>query len=41
MERSLPCLLQDYELKNIFSADETALFHSQLSSKTFRMKGEP
>jgi hypothetical protein len=39
-KESLPNLLQDYEPRNIFNADETGPFYNLLPNKTC-MKGEP
>jgi hypothetical protein len=37
---TLPALIQGNEGRNIFSADETALFYSLMPSKSLHMKGE-
>ena len=38
---SLPILLQGYEPKNVFNADETGLFFKLLPDKTLEFKKEP
>lgn len=38
-KKSLPSLLEEYPLENIFNADETALFWKQISSYTISDKG--
>ena len=41
MEHTLPTLLDGYELKNVFNADETGLFYKLLPNETLCFKNEP
>jgi hypothetical protein len=40
INESLPALLNGYELKYIFNADETALFYSLILDKSLNIRGE-
>ena len=39
-ETTLPTLLSNYELKDVFNADEFGLFYQCLPNKTYHFKGE-
>ena len=39
-ETKLPTILKNYELENIFNADEFGLFYQQLPSRSLSIKGE-
>ena len=39
-EMSLPNLLSNYDLKDIYNADEFGLFYQCLPNKTYRLKSE-
>ena len=39
-ETTLPTILSNYKLENIFNADEFGLFYKCLSDKTYHLKGE-
>ena len=39
-ETELPTILKNYELENIFNADEFGLFYQQLPSRSLSKKGE-
>ena len=41
IEHTLPTLLDGYELKNVFNADETGLFYKLLPNKTLCFKNQP
>jgi hypothetical protein len=41
INESLPSLLNGYELKYIFNADETALFYSFMPDKSLNKEGKP
>ena len=39
-ETTLPTILSNYKLENIFNADELGLFYQCLPDKTYHLKGE-
>ena len=39
-ETSLPILLSNYDLKDIYNADEFVLFYQSLPNKTYQLKSE-
>ena len=39
-ETTLPAIISNYKLEDIFNADEFGLFHQTLSSKTLHLKNE-
>ena len=39
-ETSLPTLLSNYDLKDIYNADEFGLFYQSLPNKTYQLKSE-